>query len=116
MPLSATLKTLIRSAWDDGYPLLVATVGFLSSLWTGAVTAGAWTGSVLVIHAVMISKCRQFLELPMADVVARSWRLRFITLDLCYGLAWTFMSATCCAKADTRVAVSSILVERLRIS
>ena len=27
MPLSDTLKTLIRSAWDDGYPLLVATVG-----------------------------------------------------------------------------------------
>ena len=49
--------------------LLVATIGFLSSLWTGAVTAGAWTASVLVIHAVMISKCRQFLELPMAEVV-----------------------------------------------
>ena len=27
MPLSATLKSLIRSAWDDGYPLLVATTG-----------------------------------------------------------------------------------------
>jgi hypothetical protein len=27
MPLSDTLKSLIRSAWDDGYPLLVATVG-----------------------------------------------------------------------------------------
>jgi hypothetical protein len=27
MPLSDTLQTLIRSAWDDGYPLLVATVG-----------------------------------------------------------------------------------------
>ena len=49
--------------------LLVATIGFLSSLWTGAVTAGAWTASVLVIHAVMISKCRQFLELPMAETL-----------------------------------------------
>jgi hypothetical protein len=27
MPLSDTLQTLIRSAWDDGYPLLVATTG-----------------------------------------------------------------------------------------
>ena len=27
MPLSATIKTLIRNAWDDGYPVLVATVG-----------------------------------------------------------------------------------------
>ena len=42
--------------------LLVGTVGFLSSLWTGAVTAGAWTAAVLVIHAVIITKCRQFLE------------------------------------------------------
>ncbi|HEX5211097.1 MAG TPA: hypothetical protein VFW22_05130 [Pseudolabrys sp.] len=27
MPLSPTLQTLIRNAWDDGYPLLVATSG-----------------------------------------------------------------------------------------
>ncbi len=42
--------------------LLVGTVGFLSSLWTGAVMAGAWTAAVLVIHAVIVTKCRQFLE------------------------------------------------------
>ena len=27
MPLSDTIKTLIRNAWDDGYPCLVATYG-----------------------------------------------------------------------------------------
>jgi len=27
MPLSGTIKTLIRNAWDDGYPCLVATNG-----------------------------------------------------------------------------------------
>ncbi len=27
IPLSDTLKSLIRSAWDDGYPLLVASMG-----------------------------------------------------------------------------------------
>ncbi len=27
MPLSDTIKTLIRNAWDDGHPCLVATVG-----------------------------------------------------------------------------------------
>jgi Pyridoxamine 5'-phosphate oxidase len=27
MPLSDTIKTLIRNAWDDGYPCLVATEG-----------------------------------------------------------------------------------------
>src|SRR6202142_688990 len=71
--------------------LLVATIGFLSSLWTSAVAAGTWTASVLVIHAVMISKCRQFLELPMAETTAQSWRMRFILLDLFYGLAWMFI-------------------------
>ncbi len=71
--------------------LLVATIGFLSSLWTGAVTAGAWTASVLVIHAVIVTKCKQFLELSMAAVDARAWRVRFIMLDLFYGLAWMFI-------------------------
>ena len=47
--------------------LLVGTVGFLSSLWTGAVTAGTWTSAVLVIHAIIITKCRQFLAEPPAQ-------------------------------------------------
>src|SRR5207247_1782660 len=38
--------------------LLVGTVGFLSSLWTGAVKAGIWTSAVLMIHAIIITKCR----------------------------------------------------------
>ncbi len=71
--------------------LLVGTVGFLSSLWTGAVNAGLWTASVLVIHAVMITKCRQFLDQPIAETTARNWRMRFIVLDLFYGLAWMFI-------------------------
>jgi two-component system, cell cycle sensor histidine kinase PleC len=71
--------------------LLVATIGFLSSLWAGAVAAGTWTASVLVIHAVMVTKCRQFLDLPMNEISARKWRVRFITLDLFYGLAWMFI-------------------------
>ncbi|HEV3371777.1 MAG TPA: sensor histidine kinase, partial [Xanthobacteraceae bacterium] len=44
--------------------LLVGTVGFLSSLWIGVITAGAWTSAVLVIHAIMVTKCRQFLAEP----------------------------------------------------
>ncbi|MBV8790662.1 MAG: sensor histidine kinase, partial [Pseudolabrys sp.] len=71
--------------------LLVATIGFLSSLWTGAVAAGSWTASVLVIHAVIITKCRQFLAETPNEVQARRWRLRFIILDLFYGLAWMFI-------------------------
>ncbi|HZP74943.1 MAG TPA: HAMP domain-containing sensor histidine kinase [Pseudolabrys sp.] len=71
--------------------LLVGTVGFLSSLWTGAVAAGAWTASILVIHAVISFTCRRFLAEPQAAVNAKSWRLRFILLDLFYGLAWMFV-------------------------
>src|SRR6195256_1385634 len=61
--------------------LLVGTVGFLTSIWTGAVTAGTWTSAVLVIHAIMITKCRQFLAEPSGSANIRAWRLRFIVLD-----------------------------------
>ncbi len=71
--------------------LLVATVGFMSSIWNGALTAGSWTVAVLVIHAVIITKCRQFLERPIGEISARAWRLRFVALDLIYGLAWMFI-------------------------
>jgi two-component system cell cycle sensor histidine kinase PleC len=71
--------------------LLVGTVGLLSGLWTGAVMAGSWTAAVLVIHAVIVTKCRQFLDLPAAEIDAARWRLRFILLDLFYGLAWMFI-------------------------
>src|SRR5262245_47209763 len=70
--------------------VLVATVGFLSSIWSGALAAAIWTSAVLVIHAVMIAKCRKFLERPMHEISASSWRLRFVLLDLFYGLAWMF--------------------------
>ncbi|HVZ54062.1 MAG TPA: ATP-binding protein [Pseudolabrys sp.] len=71
--------------------LLIVTIGFLSSLWTGAMIAGVWTAAILIIHAVILTKCRQFLELPMSEVSARAWRQRFILLDLFYGLAWMFI-------------------------
>ncbi len=71
--------------------LLVGTIGFLSSLWTGATAAGAWTASVLVIHLVIVSSCRRFLAEVPHEINARKWRLRFIMLDLFYGLAWMFI-------------------------
>ena len=54
-------------------------------------TAGTWTSAVLVIHAVIITKCRQFLASRRSDVDIRAWRLRFIMLDLFFGLAWMFI-------------------------
>ncbi len=71
--------------------LLVGTVGFLSSFWTGPFIAGTWTSAVLVIHAIIIGKCRQFLSEPQGSINIRAWRLRFIMLDLFFGLAWMFI-------------------------
>jgi two-component system, cell cycle sensor histidine kinase PleC len=71
--------------------LLVGTIGFLSSLWTGATAAGAWTASVLIIHLVILSHCRKFLAENPFETNVRRWRLRFIMLDLFYGLAWMFI-------------------------
>jgi two-component system cell cycle sensor histidine kinase PleC len=71
--------------------LLVGTVGVLSSVWTGGLKAGTWTSAVLVIHAIIVSKCRQFLSPPANRINIRGWRLRFIVLDLCFGLSWTFI-------------------------
>src|SRR6195256_4507040 len=71
--------------------LLVGTVGFLSSLWVGAITAGTWTSAVLGIHAIMGTKCRQSLAEPPDSLHLGLWRLRFIPLDLFFGLAWMFL-------------------------
>jgi two-component system cell cycle sensor histidine kinase PleC len=46
---------------------------------------------VLVIHAVIVTKCKQFLNLPAAEAPYRTWRMRFILLDLFFGLAWMFI-------------------------
>src|SRR5688572_24663542 len=71
--------------------LLVGTVGFLSSLWTGPFAAGLWTAGILIVHAIFINKCSQFLLESPAKVHIRRWRVRFITLDLLFGIAWMFL-------------------------
>jgi two-component system cell cycle sensor histidine kinase PleC len=71
--------------------LLVVTIGALSSLWTGALTSGTWTGGALIIHLVITQMCRRFLDEPASTANLRSWRLRFIMLDLFFGVAWTFI-------------------------
>src|SRR5687768_11539983 len=71
--------------------LLVGTIGSLSSLWTGAMAAGLWTAAILIVHAVFINQCSQFLQETPGKANIRRWRLRFITLDLLFGLAWMFL-------------------------
>ena len=68
--------------------LLVGMVGSLSSIWVGRFTAAIWTAAVLVIHAVFVMMCRQFMAEKQRAQNVRAWRRRFVVLDLCFGLAW----------------------------
>ncbi|WP_322516540.1 HAMP domain-containing sensor histidine kinase [Rhodopseudomonas palustris] len=69
--------------------LLVVVTGILFAFWFDPVTAGCWTVGMLCIHAVMIRNCSRFLQEPASPSRTRSWRRRFVALDLLYGLAWT---------------------------
>src|SRR5947209_3485651 len=68
--------------------LLIATVGFLSGLWTGVVLAGAWTLSVTGVHTIITAQCRKFLSESSGRVNIGRWRARFVILDLFFGIAW----------------------------
>src|SRR6185369_6971312 len=68
--------------------LLVAAVGFLSGLWTGAVVAGVWTVTLFGIHGIFAAMCRKFLREAAGKVDIGRWRARFVTLDLLFGIAW----------------------------
>jgi two-component system, cell cycle sensor histidine kinase PleC len=68
--------------------LLASLVGALSGLCAGALTASIWTCAVLMIHTMMISTCRSFLGESLGSTKLRAWRVRFIVLDLVFGLAW----------------------------
>src|ERR1700675_597053 len=69
--------------------LLVVATGFLFGFWMQPVSAAAWTGSMLCIHAAIIRYCRRFLAEPASLTATRRWRIRFVLLDLLYGLSWT---------------------------
>ena len=71
--------------------LLVITIGLLSGLWTGALSCATWTAGALTIHLVIVRACREFLRTAPAAVKLHAWRLRFILLDLFFGVAWTFL-------------------------
>jgi two-component system, cell cycle sensor histidine kinase PleC len=67
---------------------LVATIGFLSGLWSTAVEASIWTAAVMMIHGIIVAMCRKFLAEPPGGLDLRAWRMRFVLLDLFFGLAW----------------------------
>jgi two-component system cell cycle sensor histidine kinase PleC len=70
--------------------ILVCSIGALSGVWTGAITAGTWTAAVLMIHLVILLACRSFLNTPRDQADVKTWRFRFLLLDLFFGLAWMF--------------------------
>src|SRR5436190_3338666 len=70
--------------------VLVGSIGVLSGLWTGALTAGVWTAAVLLIQLVILMVCRRFLDTPQDMIDIKTWRFRFVLLDLFFGLAWMF--------------------------
>jgi two-component system, cell cycle sensor histidine kinase PleC len=67
---------------------LVATIGFLSGLWTSGIEASIWTAAAMMIHGIIVVMCRKFLAEAPGNVDLRAWRTRFVLLDLFFGLAW----------------------------
>jgi two-component system cell cycle sensor histidine kinase PleC len=68
--------------------LLVATVGFLSWVWTHAYAALAWSFGVIAIHWLITLQCRRFLKELAGNINLKAWRLRFVLFDLLFGMAW----------------------------
>jgi two-component system cell cycle sensor histidine kinase PleC len=69
--------------------LLVLATGLLFGFWTQPLAAGAWVCGTLCIHAAIIHNCVRFLAEPSSPTSTSKWRVRFILLDLLYGLCWT---------------------------
>ncbi len=95
--------------------LLIATVGFLSGFWTGAALASAWALTLFGIHGIGIAQCRRFLKEAEGRSDIRRWRLRFVLLDLFFGIAWmsnviAVNSADLCCKVPR--SIFSISTER----
>src|SRR6202049_4318222 len=56
--------------------LLVVATGFLFGFWMQPVSAAAWTGSMLCIHAAIIRYCPRFLADPASLTATHKWRTR----------------------------------------
>jgi two-component system cell cycle sensor histidine kinase PleC len=72
--------------------LLVVATGILTSFWIPPVAAMVWTAGILAIHGVVIRFCSKFLAVTSSSpAITRKWRVRFVALDLLYGVAWTLV-------------------------
>ena len=71
--------------------LLVVASGVLFGFWMPPVSAAAWTCGLLCIHTAITRSCSQFIAAQPSLTETRKWRMRFVMLDLLYGLGWTAM-------------------------
>jgi two-component system cell cycle sensor histidine kinase PleC len=69
--------------------LLVFATGVLFGVMVQPVFAAAWTVGTLLVHGVIVHTCTKYLNEPASAGTTRKWRIRFILLDLVYGLCWT---------------------------
>jgi len=69
--------------------LLVVVAGVLFGISVGPLAAAAWTVGVLCVHGIIIHTCNRYLSEQSSPTATRRWRVRFIVLDLVYGLCWT---------------------------
>jgi two-component system cell cycle sensor histidine kinase PleC len=69
--------------------LLVLAPGLLFGFWVQPVGAAAWTCGMFCIHALIVRTCGKFLAEIPSLAATRQWRIRFVLLDLLYGLCWT---------------------------
>src|SRR5258708_19137244 len=58
-------------------------------LWMELERAGAGACRWLCIHAAIIRYWSRFPAGPASLTATRKWRIRFVLLDLLYGLSWT---------------------------
>lgn len=107
--------------------LLVASISGLSSLWTGPYIAAWWLAAVAAVHGIIVLACRRFLTRDAASANLRTWRFRFVLLDLLFGIAWVFLLVQPVESYDTSstfnmfimllvVAIASILASSLPIA
>ncbi|MBN8971905.1 MAG: ATP-binding protein [Xanthobacteraceae bacterium] len=69
--------------------LLVFATGVLFGVTVQPVFAAAWTFGTLLVHGIIVHTCTKYLNEPAFAGSTRKWRVRFVLLDLIYGLCWT---------------------------
>jgi two-component system cell cycle sensor histidine kinase PleC len=106
--------------------LLVAATGILFGFSMEPISAGAWTCGMLCIHAAIMRTCIRFFGDKPNVTPIRTWRSRFVLLDLLYGFGWMaiLIHPALSSVSDTVmmflmllvVAVSSMLAANLPIA